>query len=191
MRSRAAAWTPYGGWLRFPPDVPAGYGLSRRSLDPIVRELALETPGVEYFPGQTVVRLLGERRPDRGRRDPKPRTIARRAFRARLTVAADGRDSTLARLARVPARLRPHNRFTYFAYWHGARSPTSEARLWMLDPDAARRLSQRGRPHGDRSWSPTARGCPSSVPIPRPPTREWSARFPTVPSSPPPSAHRS
>ena len=61
VRSRAAAWTPYGGWLRFPADAPPGYGISRRRLDPIVRELAAETPGVEYFPGQTVTRLLGDR----------------------------------------------------------------------------------------------------------------------------------
>ena len=61
----------------------------------------------------------------------------RRALRATLTVAADGRDSTIARLARVPARVRPHNRFVYFAYWRGVRSPKSEARVWMLDPDAA------------------------------------------------------
>jgi flavin-dependent dehydrogenase len=52
-------------------------------------------------------------------------------------VAADGRDSTLARLARVPARIRPHNRFAYFAYWQGVRSPKDQARLWLLDPDAA------------------------------------------------------
>ena len=52
-------------------------------------------------------------------------------------MAADGRDSTVARLARVPARVRPHGRFVYFAYWHGVDSPKSEARLWMLDPDAA------------------------------------------------------
>ena len=52
-------------------------------------------------------------------------------------MAADGRDSTIARLARVPARVRPHNRFVYFAYWHGVRSPKSEARVWMLDPDGA------------------------------------------------------
>jgi flavin-dependent dehydrogenase len=133
-RPRAAAWTPYGGWLRFPPDAPAGYGISRRRLDPLLRELAVGTAGVEYFPGETVVGLLGDgdrvegvevERPDRGRTP----------LRARLTVAADGRDSTIARLARVPARVRPHNRFFYYAYWHGVRSPRDEARVWLLDPD--------------------------------------------------------
>jgi flavin-dependent dehydrogenase len=136
VRSRAAAWTPYGGWLRFPADAPRGYGITRRSLDPIVRELAVETAGVEYFPGQTVVRLLGDRGRAEGVEVESP-DHKRRALRAKLTVAADGRDSTIARLARVPARVRPHNRFVYFAYWHGVRSPKTEARVWMLDPDAA------------------------------------------------------
>ena len=135
MRSRAAAWTPYGGWLRFPATRRAA-GISRRSLDPIVRELALGTTGVEYFPGRTVIRLLGDRDRAEGVEVERP-DHRRHTIRAKLTVAADGRDSTLARLARAPARVRPHNRFVYFAYWHGVRSPRSEARLWMLDPDAA------------------------------------------------------
>jgi 2-polyprenyl-6-methoxyphenol hydroxylase-like FAD-dependent oxidoreductase len=136
VRSRAAAWTPHGGWLRFPADAPPGYALSRRSLDPIVRRLALETAGVEYFPGETVTGLLGDRDRLNGVEVERP-DHERRAIRAKLTVAADGRDSTVARLARVPARVRPHNRFVYFAYWHGVRTPPAEARVWMLDPDGA------------------------------------------------------
>jgi menaquinone-9 beta-reductase len=136
VRSRAAAWTPYGGWLRFPTDALAGYGITRRRLDPIVRELAVGTPGVEYFAGQTVVRLLSDRARVEGVEVESP-DRARRSLSATLTVAADGRDSTIARLARVPARVRPHNRFVYFAYWRGVRSPKDEARLWLLDPDAA------------------------------------------------------
>ena len=136
VRSRAANWTPFGGWLRFPPDAPAGYGITRRRLDPILRELAAETPGVELLAGQTVVGLAGERDWIEGveveGQDRRPRTIA-----ASLTVAADGRDSTIARLARLPARVRPHNRFVYFAYWRGVRTPKEQARLWLLDPDAA------------------------------------------------------
>jgi len=135
VRSRAAAWTPYGGWLRFPAAAPTGYGITRQSLDPIVRELAVGTPGVEHVPGQTVVGLLG----DRGRVDGvevESPDHERRTLSATLTVAADGRDSTIARLARVPARVLPHNRFVYFAYWRGVRTPKSEARIWLFDPDA-------------------------------------------------------
>jgi 2-polyprenyl-6-methoxyphenol hydroxylase-like FAD-dependent oxidoreductase len=136
VRSRAAAWTPYGGWLRFPADAPPGYGITRRRLDPILRELAIGTPGVEYLPGQTVVRLLGDQERVGGV-EVEGRGHKRRTIPARLTVAADGRDSTVARLARVCARVRPHNRFVYFAYWSGVRSPKSEARVWLLDPDGA------------------------------------------------------
>jgi flavin-dependent dehydrogenase len=135
-RSRAAGWTPHGGWLRFPSDASPGYGLSRRSLDPIVRGLAVGTPGVEYFPGQTVIGVLGERGRVEGV-EIEGSDHRRRSLRATLTVAADGRDSTVARLARVPARVRPHGRFAYFAYWHGVPTPRDEARVWLLDPDAA------------------------------------------------------
>jgi 2-polyprenyl-6-methoxyphenol hydroxylase-like FAD-dependent oxidoreductase len=136
VRSGAAAWTPHGGWMKFPAGAPRGYGISRRRLDPIVRELAAGTPGVEYFPGETVVRLRGDGHRVEGIEVERP-DHSRRSLRARLTVAADGRDSTVARLARVPARVRPHNRFAYFAYWQGVRTPATEARVWMLDPDAA------------------------------------------------------
>ncbi len=136
VRSRAATWAPFGGWLRFPPDAPAGYGITRRRLDPIVRELALETPGVEFFGGKTVVGLTGDRERVDGV-EVEATDRRRHSLGATLTVAADGRDSTIARLARVPARVRPHNRFVYFAYWRGVRTPRNLARLWLLDPDAA------------------------------------------------------
>lgn len=131
-RPRAAAWTPHGGWLRFPPDAPPGYGITRRRLDPMLRGLATGTEGVEYFPGETVVGLLGGGGVETERRDRSRRTLS-----ATLTVAADGRDSTLARLAGVPARIRTHNRFAYWSYWHGVGTPRDQARVWMLDPDAA------------------------------------------------------
>src|SRR4051812_46492234 len=136
VRSRAAGWTPYGGWAQFPADAPPGYGVTRRTLDPMVRRLAVETPGVEYFPGEAVVDLLADRGRVAGVEVETP-DHRRRPFTATLVVAADGRDSTVARLARAPARLRPHNRFVYFAYWRGVRTPKSEARVWLLDPDAA------------------------------------------------------
>jgi flavin-dependent dehydrogenase len=135
-RTRAAGWTPHGGWLRFPPAAPAGYGISRRRLDPLVRALAVETPGVEYFPGERVTGLLADGDRPAGV-ETECRDRERRSLRAKLTVAADGRDSPLARLARIPARVRPNNRFAYWAYWHGVRTPPDEARVWLLDPDAA------------------------------------------------------
>lgn len=127
-------WTPYGGWLRLPTDVPYGYGVTRRTLDPLVRELAAGTPGVELLTGRTVVGLRGEGDRPAGVELERP-DGATEALRARLVVGADGRGSTVARLAGVPGRMRPHNRFFYFAYWQGVRPATSMARLWLFDPD--------------------------------------------------------
>jgi 2-polyprenyl-6-methoxyphenol hydroxylase-like FAD-dependent oxidoreductase len=136
IRAEPAAWSPYGGWLQFPPDSPRGYGLTRRKLDPLLRRWAAGTNGVEMFSGETAVAIAGDDDRISGieteRRDGRRRTI-----RARLTVAADGMDSTVARAARVPSRISPNERFFYFAYWRGVEPRTARARLWFLDPDGA------------------------------------------------------
>jgi flavin-dependent dehydrogenase len=136
LRTRAEFWTPYGGWFGFPADAPDGWGVTRRTLDPMMRELAIGTRGVEFFPGWTATRLLAEDGRPAGieLEDTSQRTLA---VRARLLVGADGRGSTVARLARVPGRVRPHNRFFYYAYWRGVRPRGTSNRLWLLDPDAA------------------------------------------------------
>ena len=136
VRSGAAAWTPFGGWLKVPADAPRGYGITRRRLDPMLRELAAETPGIDLILGRKVVGVAAAGEAVAGV-DIEGTDRARRRLSATLTVAADGRYSTLARLARVPARLSPHNRFVHYAYWRGVDTPRSEARLWLLNPDAA------------------------------------------------------
>jgi len=86
-------------------DAPYGYNVTRRTLDPILRKLAAETPGVELLTGWSAVGLHGGGQPagvaieDRGHEH--------RELNARLVVAADGRDSKLARWARVPGRVKP------------------------------------------------------------------------------------
>ena len=129
-------WTPYGGWFTPPRELGEGWGVTRRTLDPILRELATGTPGVDFMPGWTAKGMLhdGDRPAgleveDRGHR--------RRAIRARLVVGADGRNSDVARLAGVRGRVRPHNRFFYFAYWRGIRPSRPVDRLWILDPNGA------------------------------------------------------
>jgi 2-polyprenyl-6-methoxyphenol hydroxylase-like FAD-dependent oxidoreductase len=135
VRSKPAAWNPHGGWLRFPPDALRGYGVTRRTLDPMLRRLALDTPGVEGFLGRSVVDVIGGSRV--GGVEVEGTDGRRTAIRAALTVAADGSGSKLARLARVPGRVRPNARFSYFGYWRGVKTPHDEARVWMLDPEAA------------------------------------------------------
>src|SRR5260221_3393952 len=58
VRSRIRAWTKWG-WIEAPPE-DAGYALNlrREVLDPLVREAAAPTPGVELMLGQAADRLL-------------------------------------------------------------------------------------------------------------------------------------
>jgi len=135
IRNTIDLWTPYSGWIRLDDDAPYGYSVTRRTLDPILRRLAAETPGVDFMPGQTVVALTGNARPDGV--ETEDRSHTRRRVRARLVVAADGRDSLLARLADVPGRVRPHNRFFYWSYWRGMQPTTQRSRMWMMEPDCA------------------------------------------------------
>ena len=129
---RGDAWTRFG-WIRAPDDSPHGYGVTRRTLDPILRSLAAETPGVELLTGLTATGLLGDGRPA-GVKAQNGKGAHRR-IAAGLVVAADGRGSTVARLAGVRGRVLPHNRFFYWAYWEGVHPVTSRARIWLLDPD--------------------------------------------------------
>jgi flavin-dependent dehydrogenase len=134
LRTQFELWTAYGGSLRLPDDVPDGWGVTRRTLDPLLRELTVDTAGVEFFPGWTAREVLTDRTRPVGVEieDRNHRTLK---IRARLLVGADGRDSVVARLARVPGRVRPHDRFFYFAYWRGVKPAGPVARLWFLEPD--------------------------------------------------------
>jgi 2-polyprenyl-6-methoxyphenol hydroxylase-like FAD-dependent oxidoreductase len=136
LRSRACAWTRWG-WVDPPATskLPSGINLRRERLDPLIREFAAATPGVELILGQTVQDLLydGERVVGCRARDPHGQTSE---LRARLVVGADGRGSRVAKLAQVETKTSPHRRFAYGGYFEGpppSRFPNSA--LWLLDPD--------------------------------------------------------
>jgi menaquinone-9 beta-reductase len=135
LRTQAEAWSPYGGWLTLPDSLPDGWGVTRRTLDPLLRGLAAGTPGVELLLGLTARRVLfdGARVAGVEVEDRERRALA---IRSRLLVAADGRESSVARLARVPGRVRPNARFFHFAYWRGVRPATTANRVWLLEPEA-------------------------------------------------------
>jgi menaquinone-9 beta-reductase len=130
-------WTPAGGWIdaSSDPDLPYGFNVTRRTLDPLLRRLAAETPGVELLVGWSAVGLLGDTRPAGVRIEDRSHTS--RELRAKLVVGADGRDSKVARWAHVPGRVKPHGRFFYWGYWRGVRPATERSKMWLLDPDAA------------------------------------------------------
>jgi flavin-dependent dehydrogenase len=134
VRNSIDLWTPYGGWIRSRGDTPYGYNVTRQVLDPLLRRMTAETPGVELLAGHTATELLANGSPGVAVED---RRHARRALRAHLVVAADGRDSHVARMAGVRGRVRPHNRIFYWAYWRGVRPADDRSRMWFMEPDCA------------------------------------------------------
>jgi len=143
IRNSLDIWSS-AGWVvgrhHQPSGEPAyGYTIRREKLDPMLRALAAETPGVDLLPGLTVTRLLSEhgrvnglvardREGDRSERD----------IRAQLVVAADGRGSTVGGLAGVRSRSRSNSRFLYFAYYRDLRLASAPAgQMWFAEPDVA------------------------------------------------------
>jgi 2-polyprenyl-6-methoxyphenol hydroxylase-like FAD-dependent oxidoreductase len=137
LRPRMHAWTRWG-WIEAPPE-QAGRGLNlrREVLDPMIRSVAAETPGVEMmlgwkaeamlrngeaFAGVAVVNTQGEER----------------QLRSQLTIGADGRDSKVVELAELREKTLPHNRFAYGGYFEGpAPKHAPDATIWMMDPQWA------------------------------------------------------
>lgn len=151
IRNGFEMWTRYG-WIR--PRLAGdyrhpryGYDLRRQKLDPMLRELAAETPGVELMLGQDVTGLVrsngrpaGVRVVDRERRE--------RDVTARVVVGADGRDSGIARMAGVPARVKPHGRFAYLrttaiCRWRRATGRFSGYSIPMLRTPSRRTTASR------------------------------------------------
>jgi flavin-dependent dehydrogenase len=136
-RNDLEVWTQWG-WIRANEgSLPVGYNIRRQTLDPMLRNLAADTPGVTLFPATAACDLL---RDARGRVSGIVGTgrTGRRAFQAPLVVAADGRASAVAKLAGIPAYQHENNRFTYFTYYRGLPlSTAANAHYWHLDPALA------------------------------------------------------
>ncbi|MFD9336627.1 FAD-dependent monooxygenase [Streptomyces sp. NPDC060028] len=137
IRNTAHYWTRWG-WIRPPHDAAGahGYSVRRETLDPLLRRLAAGTEGVDLKPGHTVNELLVED----GRVVGVAGTAGEEAFslRAPLVVGADGKESTVARLAGARAETTENGRFSYFAYFKGlARQAGDAARVYYLEPDNA------------------------------------------------------
>jgi menaquinone-9 beta-reductase len=137
VRSRFYPRVPWG-WIEAPRESAAvAVNLRREKLDPMVREMAASTPGVEVLLGQTVSELRHAGGKVSGvvahDRDGTP-TV----FEAPLTIGADGRDSLIAKLSGVKVKTYPHGRFAYGGYFEGATSKRApDASVWMMDPDWA------------------------------------------------------
>src|SRR5947209_13978183 len=137
-RSRMRLWTPWGRiHIDDSSRLPRAVNLRREKLDPMLRRMAGDTPGVELMLGEAAVGVVRDGARVRGVevRDRGGRALT---LRGRLVVGADGRDSALGKLAGVRTRTRGHGRFAYGAYFEGpppAGAP--DGTVWMLDPQWA------------------------------------------------------
>lgn len=138
VRSRTRAWTRWG-WVEPPAHstLPASLNLRREKLDPLLRSIAAETPGVTMLLGATVDRLLLDEERIVG---VETRDVHgdRQRLSAPLVVGADGRESPVAALAGLTSRVRPHGRFVYAGYFEGPPpGGAPHGSVWFLDPQWA------------------------------------------------------
>src|SRR3954452_14680274 len=104
VRNGLEIYTPAGGWYAMP-DADHGYSLRREKLDPMLRELAARTPNVTVRQGVSVTEVLRDRAgPPAGVRGRTPEGDDVQV-EAQVVVGADGRGSSVARLAGVPGRV--------------------------------------------------------------------------------------
>jgi menaquinone-9 beta-reductase len=134
VRSRVRTWTPWG-MIALPPErASKAVNLRREVLDPLVRQAAADTPGVQLMLGLTASGLpraggavAGVAVRDRGGAETE--------LRADLVVGADGRDSQVATMAGVEEKVIPHGRFAYGAYFEGELPEGApDATAWFGNP---------------------------------------------------------
>ena len=140
VRNGAEFWTRWG-WIRTRDTAndprPYGYSLRRQKLDPLLRGMAMNTAGVDYFPGESATALTedGGRVAGLTMQNGAGRS---HEIRARLIVAADGRYSPIGRLARLDAVVKPNNRAMFFAYFRDLQLTSGKlSQVWLGDGDAA------------------------------------------------------
>ncbi|WP_442901968.1 NAD(P)/FAD-dependent oxidoreductase [Geodermatophilus sp. FMUSA9-8] len=129
-------WTRYG-WIRPPDEGLYGYNVRRSVLDPMLRDAAAGTPGVDLRLGVKATGLIR-----RGGRvegvQATDHTGEEQRFPGRVVVGADGRHFPVASWAGVPVKKRKHGRFIYFASFEDVPLPRGPRSLmWFTDPDVA------------------------------------------------------
>jgi len=135
-----ARWYTQWGWIEPRPapgeaPLPFGYNIRRRTLDPILRKMAAQTPGVDLLLGTEVMELLRDGDRVVGVKTYGPDGVVER--RAKLVVGADGKDSAVAKLAGVKSKTVENERFSYFAHFRNLPLAGGVTQSWFLEPDVA------------------------------------------------------
>jgi flavin-dependent dehydrogenase len=140
VRNGAVLWTDYGWTREAPPrdksgNVLYGYNIRRLRLDPALRELAAQTPGVTALFGCAARALVREQRLVTGVEIGGQHSGA---LGARLIVAADGRNSHCAELAQVATKSSPNCRaFALRAYRNVPLRRGECSQMWFAGDDTA------------------------------------------------------
>lgn len=116
-----------GGYL---PDVPDSFALNleRRVLDPAMRVAAQEC-GVQYHDAASVERIEEN---EEGWQLHIALEAGEQSIHARLVVAADGRQSRLAKLLGSEATLYPNERACLFGYFSGIEIPQGKPSTFIM-----------------------------------------------------------
>ncbi len=141
IRNSLDIWTRYGWTGDVPPlDTDGrplyGYNIRRSTLDPLLRDLTAQTPGVSFMAGAPIRSLVKEGRSIRGVAigENGGQTI----LRARLVVAADGRNSAAAKLAAATVKTAPNSRSGILQAYAGVKSRRGATSLmWFDGPEVA------------------------------------------------------
>jgi menaquinone-9 beta-reductase len=120
VRAEFEAFTRWG-WIAPPPTRnttrPAyGYNIRRETLDPMIRKRAVTTPGVDFMRGFTAGELLVSKSRISGVLIHGADGL-QKEIQAKLVVGADGRQTRIAELAGLAAKVKPNGRFAYFAHY--------------------------------------------------------------------------
>jgi menaquinone-9 beta-reductase len=141
VRNDAEFHTPYG-WVGGSPGLQAdgqplhGYNIRRSRLDPMLRELAANTPGVSLMTGLSAKALIERDGHIVGIEASGPAGTV--SLEARLVVAADGRNSEMARLAGVKPRTSPNQRHGVLQALRGVDlTRGTRSQMWMTGPEVA------------------------------------------------------
>lgn len=140
VRNPTEFWTRWGWVPAYDPTDASGeplhgYNIRRRTLDPMIRQLAMATEGVTAFLGASVREAVREGDRVAGIRISGP---ASRTLRARLIVAADGRSSALGRMLGVTPKESPNCRMGVLCGYEGLQLKRgSTTQMWFNGPEVA------------------------------------------------------
>lgn len=136
VKARLNFWTRFG-WIKSDPNSEYGYNIPRWMLDPMLRNLAKETEGVDLLLETSFDSLKHEKNKVSGVivKDKEGNLIT---IEAKLVVGADGRQSKVAKQSNLKRIEKAHNRFASYIYYENLPlSSESHAQVWYTDPDIA------------------------------------------------------